>query len=186
MEGAAADHASGDQGKEPFDLIQPGTAGRGEMEVESAPPFRLEPALDLCAFVRAVVIHDQVCLLVAGKFPFEVIQEAHKLATAVPEVAEMRPAARRSRAQQQLLAYLTPLCAPGAVEAYLRDIADNDRVLARQIAELLELIRQYGANLVASALTKAATARAFGADYGPYRVASTVFVAGSLLSVIRT
>ena len=82
-----------------------------------------------------------------------------------PEVAEMRPAARRSRAQQQLLAYLTPLCAPGAVEAYLRDIADSDRVLARQIVELLELIRQYGADLVASALTKAAAARAFGADY---------------------
>jgi transposase len=82
-----------------------------------------------------------------------------------PEVAEMRPAARRSRAQQQLLAYLTPLCAPGAVEAYLRDIADSDRVLARQIAELLELIRQYGADLVASAMTKAAAARAFGADY---------------------
>ena len=77
----------------------------------------------------------------------------------------MRPAARRSRAQQQLLAYLTPLCAPGAVEAYMRDIADSDRVLVRQIAELLELIRQYGADLVASALTKAAAARAFGADY---------------------
>ena len=76
----------------------------------------------------------------------------------------MLPAARRSRAQHQLLAYLTPLCAPGGVEAYLRDIADSDRVLARQIAELLELIRQYGADLVASALPKAA-ARAFGAEY---------------------
>ena len=49
------------------------------------------------------------------------------------------------------------------MEAYLRDIADSDRSLSRKITELLELIRQYGPDAVA--IEKAATARAFGADY---------------------
>jgi transposase len=81
------------------------------------------------------------------------------------ELAELRPAARRSRAQQRLLALLDGLCSPTVVEAYLRDIADSDRALARQLAELLELIRQYGPEAVADALSKASAARAFGADY---------------------
>jgi hypothetical protein len=51
------------------------------------------------------------------------------------------------------------------VEAYLRDMADSDRSLARQIAELLELIRQYGPDVVAAAIEKASAAQAFGADY---------------------
>jgi hypothetical protein len=51
------------------------------------------------------------------------------------------------------------------VEAYLRNMADTDRSLARQIAELLELIRQYGPEDVATAIEKAAQAHAFGADY---------------------
>jgi len=55
--------------------------------------------------------------------------------------------------------------AKAALEAYLRDIADSDRSLSRQITELLELIRQYGPDAVAGAIEKAATARAFGADY---------------------
>ena len=41
----------------------------------------------------------------------------------------------------------------------------RDRSLSRQIAELLELIRQYGPEAVAGAIEKAAAARAFGADY---------------------
>jgi hypothetical protein len=44
-------------------------------------------------------------------------------------------------------------------------MADSDRSLGRQIAELLELIRQYGPEAVASAIENAASARAFGADY---------------------
>jgi hypothetical protein len=51
------------------------------------------------------------------------------------------------------------------LEAYLRDIADTDRALSRQLAELLELIRQYGPEPVADAIEKASAARAFGADY---------------------
>jgi hypothetical protein len=47
----------------------------------------------------------------------------------------------------------------------LRGVADSDRVLSRQLNELLELIRQYGPDAVAGALAKAHAARAFGADY---------------------
>ena len=80
-------------------------------------------------------------------------------------LAEDRPAARRSQAQQRLLHSLDGLCLQSMVDAYLRDVADTDRSLARQIAELLELTRQYGPEDVASAIEKAAQAGAFGADY---------------------
>src|SRR3984957_4302169 len=80
-------------------------------------------------------------------------------------LAEQRPAARRSQAQQRLLDSLDNLCSRSVLEAYLRDMADTDRSLSRQISELLELIRQYGPQDVAVAIEKAAAARAFGADY---------------------
>jgi len=80
-------------------------------------------------------------------------------------LAEQRPAARRSQAQQRLLDSLDGLCSRAVVEAYLRDMADTDRSLGRQISELLELVRQYGPGPVAGAIDRAATARAFGADY---------------------
>jgi transposase len=81
------------------------------------------------------------------------------------ELAEDRPAVRRSQAQQRLFDFLDGLCSRVLVEAYLRDMADTDRSLARQIAELLELIRQYGPEAVAAAIEKASAARAFGAEY---------------------
>ena len=80
-------------------------------------------------------------------------------------LAEQRPAARRSQAQQRLLDSLDGLCSRSLLEAYLRDMADTDRSLGRQISELLELIRQYGPEDVAVAIEKAAAARAFGAGY---------------------
>lgn len=83
VEGTSTNHPSGDQSKESFDLIQPGTAGRCEVEVEAAPPFRFEPALDLSALVCAVIVHDQVHFLIVGKLPFQVMQEANELAAAV-------------------------------------------------------------------------------------------------------
>jgi transposase len=81
------------------------------------------------------------------------------------ELAEQRPAARRSQAQQRFLDFLDGLCAPDVAEGYLRGVADSDRVLSRQLNELLELIRQYGPEAVAGAVAKAYAARAFGADY---------------------
>ena len=80
-------------------------------------------------------------------------------------LAEERPAARRSQAQQRLLDSLDGMCLRATVEAYLRDMADTDRSLGRQISELLELIRQYGPEDVADAIGKAAKAGAYGADY---------------------
>jgi hypothetical protein len=80
-------------------------------------------------------------------------------------LSEQRAAARRSQAQQRLLDSLDGLCSRSLVEAYLRDMADTDRSLARQISELLELMRQYGPEDVAGAIEKASGARAFGADY---------------------
>src|SRR5580693_5026071 len=80
-------------------------------------------------------------------------------------LAEDRPAARRSQAQRRLLDSLDGLCSRSVVEAYLRDLADTDRSLGRQISELLDLLRQYGPEPVAGAIEKAAAARAFGADY---------------------
>ena len=80
-------------------------------------------------------------------------------------LAEQRPAVRRSQAQQRLLDSLDGLGSRAVMEAYLRDMADTDRSLARQISELLELMRQYGPEAVAGAIEKAAAARAFGADY---------------------
>jgi transposase len=81
------------------------------------------------------------------------------------ELADLRPAAKRSRAQQRLFAVLDGYCSQTVLEAFLRDIADTDRALSRQLAELLELVRQYGPEPVADAIEKAAKARAFGADY---------------------
>jgi transposase len=80
-------------------------------------------------------------------------------------LAEERPAARRSQAQQRLLDSLQGVCSRSTVEAWLRGVADTDRSLSRQIQELLELMRQYGPEDVAGAIEKAAAARAFGADY---------------------
>ena len=66
MEGSAADHSSGDQGTEPFDLVKPGTTGGCEMEVKSLPLFRLQPALHLGALMGAVVVHDEMHFLIVA------------------------------------------------------------------------------------------------------------------------
>ena len=83
VECASTDHPFRDQCKEPFDLIQPRTAGRREVEVEAASAFRLEPTLNLCALVRAVVVHDQVDFVIGGKLSFQVVEEADELLAAV-------------------------------------------------------------------------------------------------------
>jgi hypothetical protein len=81
------------------------------------------------------------------------------------ELLEQRPAARRSQAQQRLLALLEGLLPQASVEAFLRGVADSDRSLLRQLQELLALFRVYRPAQVAEALQKALAARAFGADY---------------------
>jgi transposase len=73
--------------------------------------------------------------------------------------AEMA-AADRAAAQHRLIALLGPTS-----EVYLRRLADTDRSLGRQVRELLVLVREYGPDAVAAALSKAHAAGAFGADY---------------------
>ena len=60
MEGAAPDHLGRDAAEPPFDLIQPGTAGGGEVAVEPAALLGLEPLLDSGAFVGAVIVQDEM------------------------------------------------------------------------------------------------------------------------------
>lgn len=69
-------------------------------------------------------------------------------------------AAQRSAEQQRLVSWLGP-----ASESYLRRLADTDRSLTRQVRELLLLVREYGPEAVAAAVTQAHAAGAFGADY---------------------
>jgi transposase len=76
------------------------------------------------------------------------------------ELLDQRPAAHLSRTQQRLVAQLGARAAE-----YLRNLAQSDRALPRQIAELNELVRGYGPEAVAQAIDKAAAARAFGSDY---------------------
>ena len=76
------------------------------------------------------------------------------------ELLDQRPAAHLSRTQQRLVAQLGARAAE-----YLRNLAQSDRSLPRQIAELNELVRQYGPEAVALAIDKAAAARVFGSDY---------------------
>jgi transposase len=76
------------------------------------------------------------------------------------ELLAQRAAAQRSAAQQRLVAWLGP-----ATELYLQRLADTDRSLARQVRELLVLVREYGPEAVAAAVARAHAAGAFGADY---------------------
>lgn len=76
------------------------------------------------------------------------------------ELLAQRAAAERSAGQQRLIALLGPAC-----EIYLRRLAETDRCLARQIRELLALVREYGPEAVAKAVGQAHAAGAFGADY---------------------
>ncbi len=76
------------------------------------------------------------------------------------ELLTHRPAAERSAAQRRLVLLLGE-----TAESYLRNLAETDRSLSRQIHELLSLVRQYGPESVIAALRKAQNLGAFGADY---------------------
>jgi transposase len=70
------------------------------------------------------------------------------------------PTAKRSHDQQRLIALL------GAdVQLYLRGLAQTNRSLAKQISELLTLVRNFGPDAVRSAIEKAQNLNAYGTDY---------------------
>ncbi len=81
------------------------------------------------------------------------------------ELLAQRPAARRSQAQQRLVALLRGLSSEETVETYLSGLADAGRSILRELHELLEMFRTYRPEQVAAALEKALAARAFGAHY---------------------
>ena len=76
------------------------------------------------------------------------------------ELFAQMEAAQRSAAQHRLVQLLG-----SPSELYLAKLAETDRALARQVRELLGLVRDYGPETVAAALKKAYAAQAFGADY---------------------
>ena len=76
------------------------------------------------------------------------------------ELRAQMAAAERSATQQRLVALIGP-----DAQLYLEQLANTDRSLAKQIRELLALVREYGPQAVAQAIAQAHAARAFGADY---------------------
>ena len=58
LEGAAADGALGDEGEEPFDLVQPGSIGGREVNVPTR--TACEPSSDLGMLVGGVVVDDEM------------------------------------------------------------------------------------------------------------------------------
>lgn len=53
------------------------------MEVEPPPLLRPQPALHLCAFVGAVIVHDEMHFLTGWELRFQMVEESYEFATAV-------------------------------------------------------------------------------------------------------
>jgi hypothetical protein len=78
------EYSSRDQSEKPFDLIEPGSAGGGEMEMEPSALLRLQPPLYLGTLMGAVIIHDEMHVLASRKLCFEVVEETDKFPAAMP------------------------------------------------------------------------------------------------------
>ena len=63
--------------KEPLDDIEPGTAGRNEVDVEPLVPF--QPCKDFGVFMRGVVVSDEMKVEVARGFCVDLLQEPDPL-----------------------------------------------------------------------------------------------------------
>jgi len=68
-----------------LDQVQPGGAGRGEMQVIARPLG--QPALDGGGLVSSVVVQDQVHVEVRGHGRIDLVEEAPELRGSVPAVA---------------------------------------------------------------------------------------------------
>src|SRR3954454_8430872 len=70
---AAADRLFGECGKEALDLVQPGTAGRGQMHV----PARTlrQPVADQRGLVRGIVVPDQMHVEIMRHADLDLIEE---------------------------------------------------------------------------------------------------------------
>src|SRR5258705_865970 len=83
MKSAAPDHSLSNQAEPSFHLVEPGTAGWGEEEMEAAALLRLQPALHLSAFMGAVIVHDQMNLQVRRHGLLQLVQKLDELARAM-------------------------------------------------------------------------------------------------------
>ena len=82
-EGAAADHTFGDQGEEAFHLIEPRTAGGGEVEIEVAVLSGFEPPLYGGALVCAVVVQNDVHVQVGRDLLLHLVEKLPELFAAM-------------------------------------------------------------------------------------------------------
>ena len=87
MKSPATNHPTSDHSKESLDLIDPGAAGWREVKVEPRPLLWLQPALDRFALVGAVVVQDQVDLLIGGKLLFQMVQKLNEFAAPMARLA---------------------------------------------------------------------------------------------------
>ena len=88
---AAPELLVGEVGEEPFDLVDPGRRGRGEVHVPARPLG--EPPLDRRGLVGRHVVHDDVDVLILGHVGLDGVQEGAELAGAVAcEAASDDPA----------------------------------------------------------------------------------------------
>ena len=85
LEGAAAQAAFGDLGKEAFDLIEPGGACWGKMQTIAGPPSK--PPMYLWHLMSAVVIQDQMDLQMRRDLAVDLSQKAQEFLMAVLAVA---------------------------------------------------------------------------------------------------
>jgi hypothetical protein len=76
VECPAANHPLSNEPEPALDLIKPGTGGRREMQVESAALAGLEPTFDSQAFMRAVVVQNEVNVQIR---PHLLLRSAEKL-----------------------------------------------------------------------------------------------------------
>ena len=87
---AALDPLFTDLPKEPLHQVEPGRRGRGEVHVV-ARPLR-KPCAHLLCLVGAVVVHDQVNLLIRRHCSIDRFQELQELGAAMASLESVREA----------------------------------------------------------------------------------------------
>src|SRR5207249_8547485 len=75
------------QSEETFDLIEPGTAGRSEMKVESTTFLGFQPALDRSTFVGRVVVQHDMDIEIGRHFLFHLVEKLQEFFTSMTRQA---------------------------------------------------------------------------------------------------
>src|SRR5882672_8291926 len=85
VKGIAPDALLGDFGEPAFHLVEPGGAGRREVQMIARPFF--EPGGDFGRLMRAVVIEDQMHVATGGHAAVNLVEEAQELLLPMAGVA---------------------------------------------------------------------------------------------------